>query len=686
MNKYFFLIPFFILFQGIAQAQNAKPSVIPSLQKWEGGDGFFHFSAKTTLAIKNNDLKPFVEQFSKDIAEEYQLKNKVKVSSNSKNEISFSIGAKNLPEEGYIIDIQKDKVNIIAPNSKGIFWATRTLLQMFDNQGFKLPVGKIEDYPEYSHRGFMLDTGRKFFTIDYLRNYIKLLSYYKFNEFQVHLNDNGFPAFFDNNWDKTYSAFRLESDTYPGLAAKDGHYTKQEFRDLQKMGMLYGVNVIPEIDVPAHSLAFAKYRPEIASDKYGRDHLDLYNPKTYEFVDALYKEYISGDNPTFIGPDLHIGTDEYDIKESEKYREFTDRYLKYIQKLGKNVRMWDGLRWLKGKTPVQSENVIVNAWSHDWSDPFQSSKDGYKIISTCDEWLYIVPAAGYYRDFLDEKWLYENWIPEMINSKETLPKGSKSLLGGMFAVWNDHCGNGISQQDVHYRTVPAMKVLAQKMWNTKTDMPFQQFKKLADGMGECPSVNMLGRVKNTNNLVLNYTLSSKKEKDLSGNSYNEIARRNIKVNASEKALSFSGKSFIETPIADVGYDYSASFDLNINKNTAEKSVLFSSENSKVLILKETNGYKIGFERDGYSYEFKTIIPFESWANISISGDYKSTTLSVNGKTETLSPIKQEFYDEIRKRKSNMYYQQTLMFPLKYIGDAEKAFSGMMRNLKVQKTK
>ena len=83
--------------------------------------------------------------------------------------------------------------------------------------------------------------------------------------------------------------------------------------------MEYGVNVIPEIDIPAHSLAFTHYKPEIGSDKYGMDHWILYKEETYRFVDSLLDEYLSGEKPVFIGPDVHIGTDEYNAKEAEKF-------------------------------------------------------------------------------------------------------------------------------------------------------------------------------------------------------------------------------------------------------------------------------------------------------------------------------------------------------------------------------
>ncbi|GIM51022.1 beta-N-acetylhexosaminidase [Capnocytophaga cynodegmi] len=664
---------------------NPVPQVIPSIQQWEGKAGYFTFSENTPLVVDKNfpQLESYISVFSNDLQSLYNFKAAVTLAQAKPQSVFFTLSSETaIPEEGYRINIDENII-VTASNTKGIFWATRTLLQMLENGGNRLPKGIINDFPMYSHRGFMLDVGRKFFTIDYLRDYIKILSYYKINEFQIHLNDNGFKVFYNDDWDKTYSAFRLQSDVFPGLAAKDGHYTKDEFRDLQKMGMLYGVNVIPEIDVPAHSLAFTHYKPEIGSDKYGKDHLDLYHPETYKFVDALYAEYLSGENPVFVGADVHIGTDEYDKGESEKYREFTDRYLKYIQKLGKNVRMWGGLRWLKGETPVHSENVVVNAWSYDWVDPELSLKEGYKLISTCDTWLYIVPAAGYYRDFLDEKWLYEEWTPEKVNRKETLPEGTKGLLGGMFAVWNDHCGNGISQQDVHIRTLPAVKVLSEKMWKRNTSVNFDTFKKLSDQMGEAPQVNLSGKVTSKTNLVMHYTLNSKKERDLSENGYNELQRNKIGINKKDNSLVFkSEESFIKTPILEIGYDYRVDFNLFLSPKTIDDAILFEGRDSKVIIKKEGNQFQIGFSRDGYTYYFAEKFDFEKWYELGISGDYKGTSLYVNGKQSERLEGKTH---STNNGKNKIYIQQTLVFPLQYIGSSnQKSFQGKIKNVKVIK--
>ena len=82
----------------------------------------------------------------------------------------------------------------------------------------------------------------------------------------------------------------------------DGSYTKAEFRDFQKMAAIYGVNVIPEIDVPAHSLAFTHYNPRLAADnkEYGMDHLDLYKQEVYDFVDSLFDEYCRAKIPCLL--------------------------------------------------------------------------------------------------------------------------------------------------------------------------------------------------------------------------------------------------------------------------------------------------------------------------------------------------------------------------------------------------
>ena len=641
----------------MAIAQNPCPQVIPALQQWKGAKGTLALPAQGNIVINPSDeaaLKRTASILADDLKELMGWEYTLSTGKAKKNDIYLSLSKpdEQLGQEGYVLAIN-NKVSIEAPTNQGVFWGTRTLLQMLYRQEAKLAKGTTRDWPEFPSRGFMLDVGRKFFTLDYLKQQIKVMSFYKMNEFQIHLNDNGFPQFFDNDWNKTYAAFRLESERFPGLTSKDGSYTKKEFTELQRMGMEYGVNVIPEIDIPAHSLAFTHYKPEIGTQEYGMDHLDLYKEETYKFVDALLDEYMSGEEPVFIGPDVHIGTDEYNKKEAEQYRYFTDRYLKYVASYGKTPRMWGGLKWLPGKTPVQAEGVTVNAWSFDWVDPEVSIQEGYKLINTCDTYLYIVPGAGYYREFLDHQWLYETWTPWKMNRNQTLPVGTPGVLGGMFAVWNDQCGNGISEQDVHYRSFPAVQVMAERLWKgDNKDVAFVDFEALCKVMPEAPGVNLLGRIDKETLLM--------------------------------EELTLTGKYSIETALKEVGYPYTVSFSICPDEKSNISGVLFKGPHSTVYTNWENTG-RIAFTRDGYEFAFGSyILPVGEWTDITIKGDWKGTSLYVNGKLqERLEGRKKRVYNTQHKRLDNMPIQETLVFPLQYIGNEINGFKGKLKNVKVE---
>lgn len=98
--------------------------------------------------------------------------------------------------------------------------------------------------------------------------------------------------------------------------------------------MAYGVNVVPEIDTPGHSGVFIDYDPSLGEGKQ----LDITRPETIAFVKGLFDEYIDGDNPTFIGPDVHIGMDEYFGSDKEAFRQYMDTLINHINGKGKHVK------------------------------------------------------------------------------------------------------------------------------------------------------------------------------------------------------------------------------------------------------------------------------------------------------------------------------------------------------------
>ncbi len=672
------------------QAQNERPFIIPALQQWTGGKGFFKLKTTTNLVVANKTeyekMTVHLNTFLDDLNTLYPFHHfAIRVGKPATGDIYFKLNNEKIAEanEAYRLLID-DYITIEADESIGAFWATRSILQMLETSSNKLevPKGNAFDFPKFAVRGFVLDVGRKFFTIDFLRNYVKLLSYYKMNDFQIHLNDNGFPQFFNNNWDATYSAFRLENKTYPGLTAKDGSYSKKEFIQLQQLGKAYGVTIVPEIDVPAHALSFSKAIPEIASSKYGKDHLDINNPLTYKVVDTVFKEYLQGPSPVFIGPEVHIGTDEYAKNEAEAFRAFTDHCIKYVESFGKKVRMWGALTHTPGKTPVKVKDVTLNLWYNGYADPKEMFKLGYKGISTPDGWLYIVPKAGYYYDYLDLENLYKKWTPSIIGD-DVFPEDYDLIRGGSFAVWNDHVGNGITEKDVHDRVFPALQVLSQKMWiGSRSDsmVAYSDFSLAAKKIGEGPGLNIRGKITAKDNLVLSYKAASSLFIDGSGNGRNAISMKKIKLGTKQKCKGwkFNKQSLVELPVQGIGYDYTVSFNINPEAGNSENAILFSSSDANVKLCQQHTG-KIGFSREGYDYFFNYKVPENTWTNIVITGNNVGTSLYVNGVLiERLEGAMQEFNGS----KDKIAKVQTLFFPLRFIGDGINTFKGYIDNIKV----
>ena len=624
-------------------AQNPKPFVIPELKEWQGKEGSFIPSDKSRIVYGDNSLKQIAEAFASDWKELFGFS--MQVTDGKPEAGDFYLTLKNdkkLGKEGYTLSVTKS-VTISAPETTGVYWATRTLLQICEQtEDNRIPEGKVRDWPDYSIRGFMMDCGRKFIPMTYLRDLVKMMSYYKMNVLQVHLNDNGFKQFFGHDWDKTYAAFRLECETFPGLTARDGYYTKQEFVDFQLDAAAQFVEIIPEIDAPAHTLAFSHYKPELGSKEYGMDHLDLFNPETYTFMDALFKEYLEGDKPVFRGPRVHIGTDEYSNKKKEvveKFRAFTDRYIRYVESFGKQACVWGALTHAQGDTPVKSENVIMSAWYNGYAEPKDMVKQGYKLISIPDGLIYIVPAAGYYYDYLNTQYLYENWTPAHVG-QAVFEEKDPAILGGMFAVWNDHVGNGISVKDIHHRLFPALQTLATKTWDAQVSIPYAEFDSKRQLLSEAPGVNQMGRIGKQPGLVY------QDEQVLP-----------------EESL----------PVREIGYGYTVTFDLEAEPEN-NGTVLFRSPDA-VFYLSDPISGLFGFARDGYlnTFNFRPY-PGEK-INVKVQGDNVSTSLFIDGKLIEKMDIQKRYFNA---GKDSMNYVRTLVFPLEKAG----AFKSRITNLKV----
>ncbi|MCQ2389122.1 MAG: family 20 glycosylhydrolase [Kiritimatiellae bacterium] len=528
------------------QAQSRLP-MVPQPREWKpsGGEAARVDPAKATYAIKEDD----------------------------------ALGA-----EGYALAIAADgSVAATAPTEQGLFWARRTVDQLAAAKS-PVPAGSMRDWPKYRVRGVMLDVGRKFVRMETLRALLKDLAHYKMNEFHVHLNDDGAPQFTGPDG---YSAFRLECETHPGLAAKDGHYTKAEFRAFMKEAAAMGVTVIPEIDSPAHSGCFIKCKPGL-DGKYGRTHLALDKPEVRDFMEKLFAEYLDGPDPVFAGKYVHVGTDEYDKREAENFRAYTDWAFRMVRRHGHEPRAWGSLDHAAGKTPVLADrDVVMDIWHNPYYDPVHALDAGYSIVAIPDFNLYVVPAAGYYFDYLDTKSIFETWEPCVIAGR-TVDANHPRLLGGKFAIWNDLTGNGISEDDVIDRFLHAVPAIAEKTWTgALPGLDWKTFAAIAARTGEAPGVNLQDRASGPDGAA----------------------------GANDRAIGWSGKGA-----------WRVSFGLRFEPAPRDR-VLFDDGTSQVVLRKDG---AIGFARDGYDWFADRPLPAGKDLAVEFFGTKEGVKVSADG--------------------------------------------------------
>lgn len=619
-------LPFLLLFPLLSMAAtNPRPFTIPAIHEWKGGTGHMTITPQSRIFYADARLKVAADAFAADWLS--ITGQQLSVCSGKKaaaGDILFAYRQhKRLGAEGYTLAIGNSAR--VTATAQGALHAAQTLLQMAANSDDRsLPCGTATDRPDYPMRGLMLDCGRKYIPLDYLRRLVRTMAYYKMNTLSLHLNDNGFPAHFQDNWDETYAAFRLESERFPGLTAEDGSYSKADFRQFVLEAARQGVEVIPEIDVPAHSLAFSHYRPSLGSKEFGMDHLELTNPEVIPFLDSLFAEYIEGPEPVFAGPRVHIGTDEYSNRKQdivERFRALTDHLIHTVESYGKQATLWGALTHARGTTPVKTDDVLMYCWYNGYAEPDSMRSLGYQLLSIPDGMVYIVPAAGYYYDYLNIPYLYRQWTPAQIGNKR-FEERDPQIRGGMFAVWNDNVGNGIAVADIHHRVFPALQVIAEKSWAADTVRTCDEWQRLATALGEAPGINDLGRY--PQGIVV----------------------------AEDVVSPSSTRS-----VPHIGWPYRISFDIEA---AAEErgTALFRSDDVEFYLADPVSG-RLGFVRDSYLFTFRHTPQPGTHEHIAIEGDNNATRLYVDGRlVQTLGPS-----DRYLKNGKTVKVVRTLRFPL-----------------------
>jgi hexosaminidase len=405
----------------------------------------------------------------------------------------------NLKNEGYSIDIQKDKIVISAGNDKGFQYALTSLAQLVRHKGFPLPQVKISDNPKFDYRGLHLDVGRHFFSVQDIKKYLDYMAYYKYNNFHWHLTE-------DQGW-------RIEIKKYPRLQEVaayrketlignnndrpqkfdgkryGGFYTQEQVKEIVAYAKDRNINVIPEIEMPGHSLAALAAYPELGCEnkkyevatKWGVFE-DVYcpNEKTFKFLEDVIDEVIA----LFPSPYIHIGGDEcpkaawkksdfcQQLIKKEKLKDehelqsyFIQRMEKYINSKGRKIIGWDEIlegglapnatvmswRGIEGglEAARQNHTVIMTPGSHCYFDHYQSESP--------DEPL----AIGGYTSV--EKVYHWEPIPQELETDKR-----KYILGGQANVWTEYIKD---YPYVEYMVYARGLAMAEALWSNSKDYP-----------------------------------------------------------------------------------------------------------------------------------------------------------------------------------------------------------------------
>ena len=388
-----------------------------------------------------------------------------------------------LGDEGYELNLEAESpgvISISARTKRGVRWGCVALGQLLEKSEGQLPTGVLRDYPAWSVRGFGIDVGRRPVSLELLYRIAEELSKHQMNTLQIHLNDNQIISQSDYDGTKEgarqlYAGFRLESDVRnkagQSITSQDLYYSKEEFAQFIEDAAVMGVEVVPEIDTPAHSLALTKVFPKLglSGDPESVDQLDLSNPAAQKLAEMIWSEYLT-ESDVFSGTGtVHIGMDEY-FGNQKAFVNYMKALSDYVAEAApeKTIRMWGSLSKTGQDYSGLSRKIQLQVWDTDWTDPQEMYDAGFSVINSLSSSLYLIPGGGY--DRLDLDFLEKKWQPNVFETQERtweLPRWSSRTLGACYMLWNDYAsqdGNEITEDGLFERFAEPLDILARKLW------------------------------------------------------------------------------------------------------------------------------------------------------------------------------------------------------------------------------
>lgn len=420
--------------------------------------------------------------------------------------------------EGYTLSVKYNAVIITAKTASGIFYGIQSLRQLLPPEGEKtdhkiseltIPAVEIHDSPRFAYRGMHLDVGRHFFPVESVKTYIDLIAMHKMNTFHWHLTeDQGwrieikkYPRLTEVGSIRNGTAIGLAGTRNPPYTYDDvpygGFYTQEEIKEIVAYAAARHITVIPEIELPGHSLAALAAYPEFGNGtgpyevaKRWGIFSEIYSPseETFEFLEDVLLEVME----LFPSRLIHIGGDEVlkqeweesalaqevmrreglaDEHELQSY--FIQRIEKFLNSHGRSIIGWDEIlegglapnatvmswRGVEGGIAAarQGHNVIMTPGTHCYFDYYQAAEE-----DRIEE-----PLTGSTRHTTVEKVYSYEPIPEELTDEETA-----YIIGAQGNVWTEYMP---TWERVEYKTLPRMTALSEVVWSTKESRDWEDF-------------------------------------------------------------------------------------------------------------------------------------------------------------------------------------------------------------------
>lgn len=504
----------------------AQVSIIPepvSLQQKEGS-----YSFKNSIIISSDASAKKITDWLKEKLSVTGLPVSV-VATSEKSDILFSLnktGNAAIGKEGYQLTVSaNDGIKVSANDAAGLFYGAQTLLQLLPpaiesktvvkNISWSVPAVEITDYPRFGWRGLMFDVSRHFFGVKDVKEFIDDMAAYKYNLLHMHLTD-------DQGWRieikslpklTSVGAWNVQKTGTFGTFSKPepdeprnfgGFYTQNDIKELVQYAKERFINIMPEIDIPGHSLAAIAAYPDLTCTPgtyqvnsgerfmvwppsghfYGLldNTLCPANEKTYEFIDKVMTEVAQ----LFPFEYIHMGGDETarnfweksdaikalmkkqnlkNLDEVQSY--FVKRVEKIINSKGKKMIGWDEI--LDGGL---APNAAVMSW-RGMKGGIEAAKLGHEVVMSPTTYAYIDYMQG---DVMIEPPVYATLRLSKAYEFEPVPDGvdAKYIKGGQANLWTEQIYN---MRHLRYMTWPRSFAIAEVLWSPKNKRNWNNFYK-----------------------------------------------------------------------------------------------------------------------------------------------------------------------------------------------------------------